>query len=88
METSVSTQAIKYVITSMLDTLSLENLSAVEQFVRFLHDRQPNLPVADLRYPTKAVPATSLTGWVKLLREGYDGDVLADTEALADEDVS
>jgi hypothetical protein len=86
METSASTQAAKYAITSMLDTLSPESLNAVEQFVRFLHDRQPDLPVAAMRYPTKTAPATSLSGWVSLLREGYEGDALADTEALSDED--
>jgi hypothetical protein len=86
METSASIQATKYVITSMLDTLSPDSLNAVEQFVRFLHDRQLDLPVAAARYPTKAAPASSLTGWVDMLREGYDGDALADTEALSDED--
>ena len=86
METSTSTQATKYAITSMLDALSPESLNAVEQFVRFLHDRQPDLPLAAMRYPTKAAPATSLMGWVNLLREGYDGNALADTEALSDED--
>jgi hypothetical protein len=86
METSPAIQATKYAITSMLDTLSPESLSAVEQFVRFLHDREPDLPVAALRYPTRAAPATTLTGWLNLLREGYDGNALADTEALSDED--
>ena len=87
METSVSSQTIKYAITSMLDTLSPESLSAVEQFVRFLHDRQPDLPLAAVRYPTKTAPATSLTGWGNLLREGYEGDALEDTEALVDENL-
>jgi hypothetical protein len=85
METSSPTQATKYVIESMLDTLSPEGLNAVEQFVRFLHDRQQTLPVAELRYPTKATPAASLQGWTNLLREGYDGDALTDTEAVSDE---
>ena len=88
METSASSQATRYAIAGMLDSLSPESLSAVEQFVRFLHDRQPHLPMADMPYPTKAAPATSLKGWVSLLREGYDGDALADTETLSDEDLS
>ena len=87
MESAASTQATKYAITSMLDTLSLESLNAVEQFVRFVHDRQPDLPATDMRYPTKAAPATSLRGWTNLLHEGYDGDALADTEMLPDEDL-
>jgi hypothetical protein len=85
MEASTSTQATKYAIAGMLDDLSPESLSAVEQFVRFLPDRQPDLPAA-VRYPTKAAPATSLTGWVNLLSEGYDGNALADTEAISDGD--
>lgn len=88
MEDSASLQATKYAIAGMLDSLSPESLSAVEQFVRFLHDRQPRLPLADMPYPTKAAPAASLKGWVNLLREGYDGDALADTESLSDEDLS
>ena len=36
-------------------------------------------------YPTIAVPPSTLDGWMNLLSEGYDGDALADTEALYDE---
>jgi hypothetical protein len=88
METSTSTQATKYAIAGMLDDLSPEGLNAVEQFVRFLHERQPNMLVAAAQYPTRAAPATSLRSWINLLREGYEGDALADTEALSDEDLA
>lgn len=37
------------------------------------------------RYPTVENPASSLSDWLNLLPEGYDGDALADTEALYDE---
>jgi hypothetical protein len=32
-----------------------------------------------------AAPASSLKGWVNELTEGYDGNALADSEALHDE---
>ena len=38
------------------------------------------------RYPTVENPATSLTAWLDLIPGGCGGDVLADTEALYDED--
>jgi len=81
-------------ITSLLNELSPENLQLVEQFVCFLREqarrgrtiglvkgkgkRQPYL------YPTVAVPASSLDNWLNLVPQGYDGDALADTEALYD----
>jgi hypothetical protein len=36
-------------------------------------------------YPTVPVPAASPDGWLDLVPEGYEGNALADTEALYDE---
>lgn len=36
-------------------------------------------------YPTKSVPASTLSNWLGLLDTGYEADALADTEALYDE---
>jgi len=36
-------------------------------------------------YPTVAVPPSSLDWWLNLIPEGYEGNALADTEALYDE---
>jgi prevent-host-death family protein len=46
---------------------------------------EPPRPYRTQRYPTVANPISSLDAWVDLLPEGYDGDALADTEALYDE---
>jgi hypothetical protein len=37
------------------------------------------------RYSTVSLPASSLNGWLNLIPEGYEGDALADTEALYEE---
>ena len=36
------------------------------------------------RYPTVEDQASSLSAWLDLIPKGYDGDALADTEALYD----
>ncbi len=36
-------------------------------------------------YPTVENPASSLSAWLNVLPEGYEGDALADSEALYDE---
>ncbi len=36
-------------------------------------------------YPTVENPASSLSAWLNVLPEGYEGDALADSEALHDE---
>jgi hypothetical protein len=79
----------------LLDELPPESLAMVETFVRFIRDQvQRGKPVivapdpAELppfRYPTVPVPASSLDKWMDLLPQGYEGDALADTEALYDE---
>lgn len=80
---SPSVQVAKQTISELLDGLSPQNLRSVEDFVRFL--RQQEAPVRGRRYPTVENPPSSLNAWVALATEGYDGDALADTEALYDE---
>lgn len=36
-------------------------------------------------FETKPLPVDHLSGWLALLETGYEGDALADTEALYDE---
>jgi hypothetical protein len=77
----------------LLDELPPESLATVEAFIRFVHTQahqgQPVETTAEppprFRYPTVPVPASSLDAWMNLLPTGYDGDALADTEALYDE---
>ena len=80
-------------ILALLNDLPPESLTVVEQFVQFLREQarrgQPVVSVREERppyhYPTVPVPASSLDGWLDLVSEGYEGDALADTEALYDE---
>ena len=46
---------------------------------------EPSRSYRTQRYPTVANPISSLDAWVDLLPEGYDGDAVADTEALYDD---
>ena len=96
MDTDVNVQTrertVQSHILALLDDLPPESLTVVEQFVQFLHEQaQRGQPVVvrDERvpyaYPTVPVPASSLDGWLDLAPEGYEGDALADTEALYDE---
>jgi hypothetical protein len=80
MRTLASAKTTKQTIAGMLDDLSPESLKVVEQFVRFL--RQQGSAIAEFRYPTVSAPASSLNTWAKLLREGYEGNALVDTEDL------
>ena len=82
-------------ILALLDDLPPESLTLVERFVQFLRDQarrgQPvgSVSVREERrpyiYPTVPLPPSSLDGWLDLVPEGYEGDALADTEALYDE---
>jgi hypothetical protein len=93
--TKEAAQELENRILSLLAELPLESLVVVERFVRFLHEQarrgetvtvvseKPTRP--PYRYPTVAVPASSLSRWLDLVPEGYEGDALADTEALYDE---
>jgi hypothetical protein len=82
-------------ILSLLADLPPDSLALVERFVEFLHEQaQQGQPVGIVsgqaeqppyRYPTVSVPPSSLDRWLNLAPEGYEGDALADTEALYDE---
>lgn len=89
-------QIIQDRIIPLLDDLPPESLTVVEQFVKFLRDqvRRGRVVVTSpekkeesppYRYPTVAAPPSTLDAWVNLVPEGYEGDALADTEALYDE---
>jgi len=89
-----SIRATQSRIVSLLNELPPESLALVERFVEFLRDQarrgQPvGVPVREKRtryaHPTVTVPASSLDRWLDLIPEGYEGDALADTEALYDE---
>jgi hypothetical protein len=94
--TSVNLQTLTQSrILALLNSLSPESLPVVEQFARFLQEQsQQGRPVAMIseqkrqfsyRYPTIALAPSSLDRWLNLVPEGYEGDALADTEALYDE---
>jgi aspartate/methionine/tyrosine aminotransferase len=91
---SVYAEQVQSRILSLLEKLPPESLAVVEQFVRFVYELAQKGQVvetvtkpqgAPYLYPTVPVPASSLRRWVNLLAEGYEGDALADTEALYDE---
>lgn len=94
-DTFAPPKEVKQRIVQLLDRLPAESLVVLEQFVRFLDDqaqRGQRLSLVSetpeeprFRYPTVPLPASSLDWWLDLLPEGYEGDALADTEALYDE---
>lgn len=61
-----------------LDQLTHNGLLLVEQFLKLLGRSQDGPSYQ----ATQPVPAHVATEWVGLLDEGYDGDALADSEAL------
>jgi hypothetical protein len=68
----------------LVEEMPADSLLFLEQLLLFM--RQHNRPVeANYRYPTVAMPATSLHKWSKLLDEGYEGDALEDSEAIYDD---
>ncbi len=89
------TQRVSSHILALLDELPPESLVVVEQFVKSLREqvRQGQTVTAVSQgeerppyiYPTVAVPPSSIDAWLNLIPEGYEGDALADTEALYDE---
>lgn len=94
MSRSDSSQVTERAISELLNDLPPESLAVLKQFVEFLREQaQRGQPVVlasgaethPYRYPTVAAPASSLKGWVNELTEGYDGNALADSEALYDE---
>jgi hypothetical protein len=96
MELRPPIRVVREHIVSLLDDLPPESLFVLEQFVRFLFEQaqQGQSVVSEsevqadkprYQYPTKGVPASSLNRWLNLLPKGYEGDALADTEALYDQ---
>jgi hypothetical protein len=93
MTTLSDTQDTKEVIDALLDELPPESLTVVRQFVEFLrqqaqqgHPIGANAEAPQYRYPNAPTPAATLQAWTELLDEGYEGDALADAEALYDGD--
>jgi hypothetical protein len=78
-------------ISTLLEQIPAEDLVFVERYIEFLSQQKP--PDAVLiqeekptyLHPTVPVPAATFINWLNLLPEGYEGDALADTEALYDE---
>ncbi len=98
MTAAVETKTTKEVIEALLDELPPESLTVVRQFVEFLRQQaqqgravvetpamaaEPHPPY---RYPTVVVPFSTFEELSRIPFEGYEGDALADTEALYDED--
>lgn len=77
----------------LLDNLPPDSLALAERFIQFLQEQarqgRPEAAVVgqeeQTTYPTITAPPSSLDKWVGLIREGYAGDALADTESLYDE---
>jgi hypothetical protein len=87
-----SPEAMQKHILALLADLPTDSLAFVEQLVMFLREKthSPTPLVtrekrAPYLFPTVAVPASTLNAWMNLLPKGYDGDALADSEALYDE---
>jgi hypothetical protein len=82
-------------ILTLLDDLPPESQVLVEQFTRSLHEKaRRGGPVAltgntrqsgGHMYPSVPLPASTLSNWLDLVPEGYEGDALADSESLYDE---
>jgi hypothetical protein len=86
--TLTETQTIRQNILTLLDELPPDRLPMVETFMRFMQAQAAPTPQpTPWVYPTVTLPASSLASWIGLLdeTEGYEGDALADTEALYDE---
>ncbi len=93
------TDAARDRLRKLLDQLPAESLPVVEAFLRFLNRQaEEQKPVVltepqsagekqhSPRYPdTVTVPISALREVIGILPEGYEGDALADTEALYDE---
>lgn len=89
-------QAVLDRVESILKELTPQDLIVVERFIRFVREQaerggpiRVSVPEPSSRppykYPTVALPVASLKAWSSLLPEGYEGDALADSEALSDD---
>ncbi len=96
MSTLVQDETAKSAIRALLDDLPPESLAVVRQFVEFLRQKaQQGQPVTSAAvkeshppylYPTVSTPIANMQALVGVLEKGYEGDALADTEALYDGD--
>jgi hypothetical protein len=94
MSIEAETKARKEALDAVLDDLSPESLEVVRQFAEFLRRQaqqgQPVVTVAETGapylYPSVATPAAVMQALSGVLVDGYDGDAVADTEALYDGD--
>lgn len=88
--TTKSPRAIQKHILALLADLPSDKLVFVEQFVEFLRQQPPPVPLAvqeeraPYLYPTVPVPASHLDGLVGIMPP-VGGDALTDSEALYDE---
>jgi hypothetical protein len=87
---SPAVQKERQKIIALLDDLPADSLPMVETFIRFMQTQQPDKTSEKSEqtpwlYPTVPVSPESLMKWTELLTSGYEGDALADTEALYDE---
>ena len=79
-------------ILALLNDLPPEGVAVAEQFMRLLHEvAQQGAPLRELRqpavshgfaYPVIGLPPSSLLAWSDPAWTGYEGDALADSEAL------
>ncbi len=79
-------------IATLLEELPSDSLIVVERFVQFLNEQakqgeaivtaRVEEEAPPYQYPTVLLPASALEGLENLLPEGYEGDALADSEAL------
>ena len=94
MSAEAETKARKEALDAVLDELPPESLEVVRQFAEFLRRQaqqgQPVVTVAEAGapylYPNVATPVAIMQALSGVLAEGYDGDAVADTEALYDGD--
>ena len=90
MTNTASTElSTRQTILALLEELPPDSLPMVETFIRFMQAQQTavgekptHFQQPPWRYPTVRVPAASLDNLLGLLDEGYEGDALADTEAI------
>jgi hypothetical protein len=89
MSRSDSGRVTERAISELLSDLPPESLAVLKQFVEFLREQaqrgQPVVSASGAETHPYRYPTSSLRGWGDVLTEGYDGNALADSEALYDE---
>jgi hypothetical protein len=93
-DTQENSERTRQRLIALLEEMSGEDLDVIEKFAMFIWQQGGQSVVAVVeregempyQYPTVPVPASSLGKWSTLLDRGYEGDALADTEALYDDD--